>query len=371
MSKFIKRILLALALLFFLAPIFVFAQNNISEDIFKAEVTGILEEREQVGDDGLVLLQQKVELESLEGDLKGKKIIFDGLNEFEVVFSHQYKAGDKVLVSRTQNFEGRDIFYIIDYVRTGKIYFILAVFILCVIIIARWQGVKSLISLAISFLIILYFIIPILVGSNPLLISIIGGVGISIAMIYITYGFNKKSSIINLAFIFSVLLTAFLSLIFTNLTKLSGLAGEESMYLISLGQNVINLKGLLLAGIIIGTIGVLDDVIVSQVSTVEQLKKANPSLSVKEIYHRAKKVGTDHISSMVNTLFFAYAGASLPLLILFSLKQEPFLAFNQIISNEIIAVEIVRALVGGISLILAVPIANYLASYLLKIKSYK
>ena len=138
------------------------------------------------------------------------------------------------------------------------------------------------------------------------------------------------------------------------------------MYLLNIGQGNINVQGLLLAGILIGTLGVLDDVIVSQVSIVEQLKKANPKLSNKQVYIRSLKVGIDHITSMINTLFFAYAGASLPLLILFTQSEVIGLNFSQAINNEIIATEIVRTLLGSTGIILSIPIANYLASYFLK-----
>ncbi|MFZ5364173.1 MAG: YibE/F family protein [Patescibacteria group bacterium] len=156
------------------------------------------------------------------------------------------------------------------------------------------------------------------------------------------------------------------SVIFTNLTKLSGFAEEETVYLVGLMGGDINLQGLLLAGFIIGALGVLDDITVSQVSTVQEINAANPNLSRSEIYKKAMRVGVDHIASMVNTLFLAYAGAALPLLLLFSFKQEPFLTFGQVINHEIIATEIVRTLVGSIGLALAVPITTFLAAYFYK-----
>ena len=140
------------------------------------------------------------------------------------------------------------------------------------------------------------------------------------------------------------------------------------MFLIDFGKTMINFKGLLLAGIIISTLGVLDDVIISQIVSVEQIKKINSNLSKKDVYKKAMKIGVSHMSSMINTLFLVYAGASLPLLLLFTINEPPFLTFNQIINNEIIAIEIVRTLAGSIGLVLSIPITTFLASWFLKDK---
>jgi len=211
------------------------------------------------------------------------------------------------------------------------------------------------------------FIIPrILAGNSPLLISILGAIVILAAIIYITWGFSRKANLAMLTIALSLIITGLISILFTALTKLSGLAQEEAMFLVGLSNVTINFQGLLLAGIIIGTLGVLDDVVISQISAIEQLKEANPNLSKYEFFKRGLKVGIDHLSSMTNTLFLAYAGASLPLLLLFSLKQEPFLTFSQVLNNEMIATEIVRTLVGSVGLILAVPLATFVGAWYLK-----
>lgn len=126
------------------------------------------------------------------------------------------------------------------------------------------------------------------------------------------------------------------------------------------------MAGLFLAGTIVGTIGVLDDVVISQAAVVEELVDANPGLSRGELFRRAMRVGTDHTAAVVNTLFLAYAGASLPLLLLFSIQQPPFLTFRDVVNNELVASEIVRTLVGSIGLVLTVPITTALAVRFLK-----
>jgi len=353
----------------FTLPFSALAQENPAQSrILEGKILEVLEEEDFIDQDGTAITQQNLKIEITSDEESGKIIIFEGIGEYAVVAKNIYEKGDRVLLMKDVDFEGNDFYYVTDYLRTGKIYFLAAIFILAVITVGRWKGFMSLVSLFISFLVILKFIIPkILSGSSPLLISIVGGIVILFVAVYLTQGFNKKSHLINIALSACFIFTGIFSFIFTNVTKLTGFASEEAIYLIGINDGTLNIKGLLLAGILIGALGVLDDVIVSQVSLVEQIKKANPSLTPREVYKRALRVGVDHISSMTNTLFFAYAGAALPLLILFSIKQPPFLTFNQIISNEVIATEIVRTLVGSVGLILAIPISNYLASYFLNV----
>ena len=185
-------------------------------------------------------------------------------------------------------------------------------------------------------------------------------------VIYLTEGFNKKSHIASISIFISLLITIFISYIFVEFAKLTGLASEETAYIINIGSSIINFKGLLLAGIIIGTLGVLDDVVVAQITTVEQMFLINKNSNSVEIFKKAYEVGVSHISSMTNTLFLAYAGASMPLLLLFISGESAFSNFSQIINNELIATEIVRTLAGSIGLILSVPISTILAVYSFK-----
>ncbi|MBU2416362.1 YibE/F family protein [Patescibacteria group bacterium] len=363
------KLLLLVSLFFLLTPAILFAQNNQeqkNEQIFKARVIEILEQKSTTRDDGSISIQQRLKLKGFEGDWRDKEIIFDG-TEIDVLSASEYKVGDKVLVNYSPGPEGEDNFYVIGFSRTNPVYWLVFLFALIVMAIGRLKGLRAIIVLLLTFLIILKFIIPkILSGSDPLLISIIGSFFILILAVYITEGFKRTSTIAIFAILISLITTGLLSVWFSAITKLTGFASEEAMYLIGLSGGNINIKGLLLAGIIIGALGVLDDVIISQVVLVKELKISNPELTKIQIYHRAMRVGISHLSSMVNTLFLAYAGASLPLLILFSVKQPPFLTFNQIIDNEMIATEIVRTFTGSIGLVLAVPIATFLAVQFVK-----
>jgi uncharacterized membrane protein len=353
-------------LLFFLA-FNAKAEENVDEN-FRAIIISIIEREEIKKEDGSISFRQKLKVEGLEKKWSGREIFIE--NKENSASFIQYNPGDKVVVNYSPGPDGEENFYIIGFYRLTSIYLLAFLFALSVIIVGRLKGLRALIVLIITFFIILKFIIPqILAGSNPLLISIIGSFFILFTAIYITEGFKLSSSVAILSILFSLLITAFLSIWFTSLTKLTGFASEEVGYLIDLFGGQLNVRGLLLAGIIIGALGVLDDVVISQVMLVKELKIANPNLSRFEIYRQAMRVGVSHLSSMVNTLFLAYAGASLPLLILFSVKQPPFLTFNQVLNNEIIATEIVRSLAGSIGLILAVPISTFLAAYLLKNKN--
>jgi uncharacterized membrane protein len=190
---------------------------------------------------------------------------------------------------------------------------------------------------------------------------LIGSFLILFLIIYVTEGFKKRSHITVLSIFLSLVITVFLSWFFVSLTKLTGVSSEETGFLVELAGRVINFKGLLLAGIIIGVLGVLDDVVIAQVATVEQIEDVDPSLSGMDLFKRSYEVGVSHISSMTNTLFLAYAGVSMPLLILFLSGQSAFSDWTQIINNEAIATEIVRTLAGSIGLILSVPISTAIA----------
>ncbi|MFH1890047.1 MAG: YibE/F family protein [Candidatus Kuenenbacteria bacterium] len=365
MNNFFKPLLLSLLVLFLLTPVFVLAQN--SDEIFKAEVIEILQEKEITSEDGLKLIQQNILLKGLEDKWQDKEIIFQGIDDYQVMKNNIYKVNDKVLVAFSPGPENEENYYITDYIRYQSLYWLAFVFVILVVLIGKWKGIRAVIGVLASFFVIMKIIVPkILTGTNPLLISIFGSILILLLVVYLTEGINKKSHLAVLSITLSLIIVGIFSVVFTNISKLTGFAQEEAMFLISFGKSMINFKGLLLAGIIIGTLGVLDDAVISQIASVKQIKNANSNLSKKEVYKNSMKIGASHMSSMINTLFLVYAGASLPLLLLFTINEPPFLTFNQIINNEIIAVEIVRTLAGSIGLILSIPIATFLASWFLK-----
>jgi uncharacterized membrane protein len=355
-------VLLLLGSIFF--PSIIHAAGPEGEITFKAKVLNVIREEKVNREDGSSVKQQNVRLVGLDGPWKDKEFVYEGIGPIDVFSNVLVGGGDKVLVSQTTDVAGQNIFFIIDYVRSGWIYVLAIIFFALLVIVGRSRGVKSLISLIASSFIIISVILPlILAGYNPLLVSLLGAFLILLAIIYITWGFKRQAHIAMAAISVSLILTSLISILFTFLTRLTG-ATEEASFLINLTQTPINFEGLLLAGIVVGTLGVLDDVVIAQISTVEELYKLNPLLKVRDVYKKGMKVGIDHISSMTNTLFLAYAGASLPLLLLF--KLSPGASFTQIINNEIIATEIVRTLTGSIGILLAVPISTFIAAYYFK-----
>lgn len=205
------------------------------------------------------------------------------------------------------------------------------------------------------------FIIPSIIGgNNPFVMSLLGSGVIASASLYLSHGFSKRTTIALISTLLTLVLAAVLSIIFVEITRLSGAGTEESFFLQFGPLEQLNLKGLLLGGIIIGALGVLDDITTAQSAAVEEIHNANPKLSAKDLYKRGLSVGKEHIASLVNTLVLAYAGASFPLLLLFSIEDvEPFWVT---LNHEYMVEEIVRTLVGSTALIFAVPITTYLAA---------
>lgn len=337
------------------------AISSLPDRFFKAEVNAVIKEQTTTID-GREIKQQDLRLKGLEGDMKDKIFFFNGIGDYDSVSKNFYKKGDKVIALESSDSDGNKQYFITDYVRTGSLWWLAVIFAAVLVLVGRGRGARSLLSLVLTFLVIVFFIIPkILVGLNPVGITIIGSMFILVCVIYLTEGWNVESHLAVASMAISLMITAFLSLLFVSWSKLSGMSSEESAFMVTVGQNAINFQGLLLAGIILGALGVLDDVVISQITSVYELDKANPSQSRLSLFRAAYNIGLSHINSMTNTLFLAYAGASLPLLILFVSGQSAFSGWSTVVNNENIAEEIVRTLTGSIGLILAVPISTILA----------
>ena len=369
----LKLLFLSFFLLFPLSPILAETEIIATNDnllpesqIFKVKVEKILEEQIETKEDGFKSIKQDLLLKVTSGEFKNKEFTYTGISEFDVVAGNQYREGDNLIVQRVIYPDQSENIIIVDYNRENYLYLLLLLFIVVAIIVGRKKGLRSLLGLIASFLIIVKFILPqILNGANPLIIALLGSSLILILIIYINEGFNKKSHISILSVFITLSITLFLAVIFSALTKLTGLSNEEALFLVGKTKQAIDFKGLMLAGFLIGAVGVLDDVIVGQVESVKQLISANPDFTKKELFKSAYAIGNTHLGAIINTLFLTYTGASLPLLLLFTVKQEPFLTFSQTINNEIIAIEIVRTLIGSIGVALSLPITTFLAIYFL------
>lgn len=338
-------------------------QSSSQANTFKAEVIEIISTDNKLREDGSFFEQQDLRLRAISGQLKGQEVIYYGVSDIEVANANLYKTGDKVFVDGYIDEAGQTIYYVVDFVRSGPLIWLTIIFVLVVLLIGRIKGLRALLGLLISFFIIIKFMLPrILAGGNPFIISLVGGVIILAFIIYLSEGFRHKSHIAILSVLLSLAVTAILSVIFTALTRLSGMSQEETSFLIGATNTAINFKGLLLAGFIIGTIGVLDDIIIGQVEAVEQIREANPLLPAKKVFGSAYKVGNAHLGAIVNTLFLTYVSTSLPLLLLFVLNSNQA-SFSRLFNMEIISTEIVRTLIGSIGVMLSMPIATALASF--------
>jgi uncharacterized membrane protein len=248
-----------------------------------------------------------------------------------------------------------------DFQRGTPMLLLAALFVAVVLVFARLKGALSLLGLAGSLAVVLIFVVPaILDGKSPLAVAIVGSLAVALVTIPLAHGIRTKSLAAVLGTCASLLLTAGLAVLFTDLTHLTGFSSQEATFL-QLGGADLSLSGLLLAGMVIGALGVLDDVTITQASTVLALRDANPSLGFRELVTRALHVGRDHVSATVNTLVLAYVGASLPVLLLFSLSD---LSAGEVVNLELVAKDVVSTLVGSIGLIAAVPITTVLAGAL-------
>jgi uncharacterized membrane protein len=246
----------------------------------------------------------------------------------------------------------------VDFQRSTPMWWLLGAFVVVVVAFGRWQGARALLGLAASALLLAAFVIPALLRDEPaIVVALVGTVAIAFLALYLAHGVNIATTVALAGTLVSLACTVVLALVIASWARLSGLANDEAQVL-RVTANALDLRGLLVAGIVVGALGVLDDVTVTQVSTVAALRRANPIASRAELWRDAIHVGRDHIASTVNTLVLAYAGAALPLLLLFAQGSKPF---GRILTSEVVSVEVVRMLVGSIGLVLAVPITTALA----------
>jgi uncharacterized membrane protein len=232
-------------------------------------------------------------------------------------------------------------------------------FVTAVVLLGRWRGVGALAGLVVSLLVIVSFALPsILDGNNAFTVAIVTASAIAFVALFLAHGRGIGTAVALLATFASLVLTTVLGWAFIAATNLTGYTDDSSLLLASLGTGL-DARGIVLAGLVIGSLGVLDDVVVTQVSAVAELRRSRPGATVAEVVRPALRIGRDHISSTVNTLFLAYAGASLPLLLLFTEAGE---GIGSVITREVVAVEVVRALVGSVGLVASVPIATHLAA---------
>lgn len=295
----------------------------------------------------------------LEGAKKGTEVTIGDDEMISSVGYTVFQPGDRVVLGVIEKAEGGTAYIINDYERRGSLLWLVILFITAVIWFNRWRGVRSLVGLAFSYLVIIGWIVPQIVsGHDPVRTAIIGGTVTLIATLILTEGWKRSMWAATTGVIATMLVIGLLSQWSISFTHLTGGASEEAFALQNMSLGNINVRGLLMAGFIIGTLGILDDIAVSQVAIVAELRQSNHRQSKRSIYQAALRVGRSHMSAIINTLVLAYVGTSLPLLVLFQAGQaEPGLVLN----SELVATEIVRSIVGSLGLVLAVPLTTAIA----------
>lgn len=345
----------------FSLPAFTAHAQELHQDVqnqWKARVVEVInqEERTVPGTDTKTTYQ-KIRVEILEGEKKGEIVTIE--NDFLAL-----KKDQKFFLFYTKDINGFETYSVRDVDRIPAMMIFLSIFVIAIVSLGGKQGLRSLLSLAGSFFIILYVLVPsLLKGYPPVITSVVVAAIILFLAIYLTHGFNRESHVAFAGTVTAVILTGILAYVSVTITHLTGFGTDEAVYLNFATRGALNFSGLLLGGIMIGILGVLDDIAVTQAAIVSELYDTAPDLSRKMAYTKALRVGKEHVGALVNTLALAYTGVSLPLLLLFSTSES---SLANIINQEIFAAEIIRTIVGSIGLVLTVPITTLLAVYVLK-----
>lgn len=356
MNRLLATALVLVTMVFVFAPRIAVAQTEhaLPQGVWRAEVVSVLEEGTvRIPGTDADTAVQRLKVLLLEGARAGETIELSNdfimMDEGQTFFLNYLVAPD-----------GTELYTVRDLDRRGALLGLGVLFILVVLAFGRMQGLRSLVSLAGSFLVIMYVLLPLLIkGVNPVLTSIVIGALILFVAIFFTHGFNVRSVIAFSGTVLSIGCTGLLATVAIDVLNLSGFFSDETVYLNFTTNGILDFEGLLLGGMIIGVLGVLDDIAITQVAVVRELKLAASSATVRELYTKALRVGREHVSALVNTIVLAYAGVSLPLLLWFYGSETPL---SMIINNEVFATEIARTIVGSIGLILTVPITTALAA---------
>ncbi len=330
------------------------------QDVFyRADVTEI-KDTQEITEYGQTYSIQNIKIKFNHGKFKNQNesIVYeyDPFHE-----EKKLSVGDTVIVGH-QNIGGESTYYVSDIYRLPIVGFVIILFFIITFLIIGKQTFQAIGSLILSFIVIIYYLVPqILSGASPLLVSFIAALAIAVISLFWAHGFHIRTVIAFISTMITITFALIISYFFVSFSRLSGLGTEEAFFLQAAGVGVVNLKGLLLGGIIIGTLGILDDITTGQSAAVEEIYKANKSLKFNDLYQRGLSVGKEHIISLVNTLVLAYTSVALPLLLLFTIYKQPAWV---VLNSEIIVEEVIRMLVGSTTLILAVPITTVLAAYI-------
>lgn len=279
----------------------------------------------------------------------------------DVVASGVHLGTDLVLTRSPGSNGGGVNYQFEDFGRQTPLLVLALAFVLVVGLVARWRGLAALLSLGFAFVILLKFMLPaLLAGESPTWVSLVGSAAIMFVVLYLAHGFSVRTTTALVGTLFGLALVAGLGAVAVAVAHLSGFGSEETIYLQQFDPTL-NFSGLVVAGVVVAGLGVLNDVTVTQASAVWEMSEASPHIGPGALFARGMAIGRDHIASTVYTIVFAYAGAALPLLLLFNLSGRPF---GSLITGSAVSEELIRILVGAIALVLAVPVTTAVAAAL-------
>ena len=268
----------------------------------------------------------------------------------------QLSVGDPIVLALA---ESTNTYFYADRDRRDSLVWLAGLFAVVVVALGRMRGALALVSMASTIFVLVGFVAPsVLDGNDPVLVAVVAASAIAFVSLYLTHGTSAATTVALAGTLAALGLTLLLASLFFDLASFTGFASDEALVLPFLDEDL-DLVALLLGGAIIGTLGALDDVTITQVATVAELRHRSPSLPVRELITSGIRVGREHIASTINTLLLAYAGASMPILLLFAVSDQ---SLDMAANSELVAVEIVRTLCGSIGLVAAVPITTVLAA---------
>lgn len=355
------RILIVITL-FFINTSTTLAQD-VTDKFYRARVIEIVNTGRQNTDSGTFVFQE-VKIKIIEGDKRETEMIIDHGKDTILTDHELVNVGETVIVSEIAGPTG-SIFHIADKYRLNSIWPFILAFFAFVVLLSRWKGVGAITGMLISLGVILFYIVPqIMAGQNPLTITIAGSLAIMISTIYLAHGFSAKTSIAVLSTFITLVGIGIISTLIVKLGFLTGLGSEDASILRFGATSMVDFRGLLLGGIIIGSLGVLDDITTGLTASIFEIKKANPKISSSKLFAAGLTIGKEHVTSLVNTLILAYAGTALPIFMIIHLNINNY-PWWLILNDELIVEEIVRTLSGSIGIIAAVPLTTFITTFYL------
>lgn len=323
---------------------------------YRGKVLDIISDETQKLEGGLESRLQILEVRITNGAFKNEIIEVENYIDPNSAYNIIVNKGDGIFLITEVDKEGHiTVAYVTEIIRDKYLIFLTVAFIITLILVGRFKGLKAAITLALTAIAVVKILLPlILKGYNPILISAVISIGIIIITLTIIGGFNRKTLSTIIGTSGGIFIAGILALIFGNISKLTGLSSEEARILMFIPQEIdFNFRGLLFSGIILASLGAVMDVSMSISSSMFEVIKINPTIKKNDLMSAGMNVGCDIIGTMSNTLILVYIGSSLPLMLLFMAYD---ISFIEIVNKDMIASEIIRALAGSIGLILAIPI---------------